>query len=85
MLIVTVPVEFAPPITEAGAIVKLVRAGWGTSCRFADLLTVPSVAVTGMFLMTVTADVVMVKVAELAPSGIVTDPGMVVEGLASET
>ena len=85
VLIPTVPVTFVPPSTDVGAIEKLVRAGLGTSCRFADLLTVPSVAVTGMFLITVTAEGVMVNVPVLEPSGTVTVAGIVVEGLLSET
>ena len=72
-LSVTVPVEEVPPWTDVGATVTLVRAaGLMVSVAFCE--TPPCVPVMVAKTALPTAEVLMTKVAEVAPAGTVTLP-----------
>ena len=72
---VTVPVELLPPTTEVGDKVMLVRAA-GVMVSVADCVDEPRVALTVAAIELETAVVVMVKVVESEPAGIVTEAGV---------
>ena len=73
---VTVPVEEAPPATEAGESVTLLTVG-AVIARDAVAELEPSVAVSVALVAAETAVVVTVKVAVVAPAATVTDAGTV--------
>jgi hypothetical protein len=75
---VTVPVEDVPPMTEVGLSVTLTSVA-GVTVRVAVLVTLPSIPLMVAILVFVTGAVVMPKVAEVAPTGTVTDAGTVAQ------
>jgi hypothetical protein len=76
---VTVPVAVLPPVTEFGSSVKPVSDG-GLTVTEALALVPFDVAVIVAGVAAATGDVVTVKSTEVAPSGMVTDPGTVTAG-----
>ena len=71
---VTVPVEFAPPVTVAGLRERMESAA-GFTVKVADLLTVPADAVMTTAAWVATGVVVMVNVAVVLPDATVTFAG----------
>jgi hypothetical protein len=73
---VSVPVAGVPPGTEVGEITNVAKDGAGLIVNMADAEMVPKVPVTVAGVETVTAVVVMVKVADVAPAATVTLAGV---------
>ena len=76
LLIVTVPVELAPPITEVG-LRETDDADGGVTVRVAEPEVVPSVALIVAVVEAATAVVPTVKEALVAPAATVTNAGSV--------
>jgi hypothetical protein len=76
---VTVPVVDVPPVTDAGATATLFR--YGVIVSEAVTLVLPEAAVMTAVVLEVTAVVVMVKVAEVAPAATVTNGGTEADAL----
>lgn len=83
-LIVTLPVDELPPITDAGATVRLISAG-ESMVRVAVLVTLPSVPVMVEVAANATGVVVIVNVADEAPAATVTLAGVVAAALLDES
>lgn len=77
-LILTVPVEVKPPVTEFGVNVRSDKAG-GVIVRVAVIWTEPWVALIVTAVELDTPVVAIVKVADVAPAATVTLPGTVAE------
>ena len=76
----TVPIDPVPPMTDVGATEKLLRPG-GLTVSAPVTVEEPRHPVIVTFMTAEIAEVVIVKVAEVAPFVTVTDPGTVAQEL----
>ena len=83
-LSVTVPVDKVPPVTDAGDTDKLVGTG-GVTVRVAEDDEDPCMAVIFADTKAATGDVVMVKLAEVAPAATVTLAGKTAKELLDDS